>query len=112
VGHWRHGLDDMVMRARRVILDRLEWTQWSRTRGGRFVSGSAPNNAELRHSNVSSSASSYVLPNPHVHLATRCGPRYARSFREWMTCRCSDYDQVILGGIHYRGTWINRTRVL
>jgi hypothetical protein len=25
VGRWREGLDDMDMRARRVVLDRLEW---------------------------------------------------------------------------------------
>jgi hypothetical protein len=31
---WKEGLDDMDMRARRVILDRLEW---SGTPGGRFT---------------------------------------------------------------------------
>jgi hypothetical protein len=42
VGRWRQGLEDMDMRARRVVLDRLEW---SGTPGGRLVSGSAPGNA-------------------------------------------------------------------
>lgn len=34
VGRWKEGSEDMDMRARRVILDRLEW---SRTPGGRFT---------------------------------------------------------------------------
>jgi hypothetical protein len=37
VGRWREGLEDMDMRARPVLLDRLEW---SGTLGVRFVSGS------------------------------------------------------------------------
>ena len=27
MGRWRHALDGMLMRARRVILDRLEWNR-------------------------------------------------------------------------------------
>ena len=41
-GFWKEGLEDMDMRARRVILDRLEW---SATLGGRVASKSAPGNA-------------------------------------------------------------------
>jgi hypothetical protein len=41
VGRWKEGLEDVDMRARRVILDRLEW---SGTPGGRLVSKSAPGN--------------------------------------------------------------------
>lgn len=64
----------------RVLPDRLKWT-WG-TLGRRPVSRSAPNNAERRHSNVSSSAPPLVPPSPHVHLATSRGSRCARSLRE------------------------------
>jgi hypothetical protein len=38
--------------------------------GQEVVSGSAPNNDERRHSNVSSLAPSSVLPSLHVYLAS------------------------------------------
>ena len=57
-----------------------KWT--SGTPGRRFVSGSPPHNAERRHSDVSSSASSSGPPSPHVHLETWRGLRCVRSLRE------------------------------
>ena len=41
MGRWKEGLEDVDMRARRVMLDRLEW---SGTPGGRLVSNSTPGN--------------------------------------------------------------------
>jgi hypothetical protein len=54
--------------AGRVLPDRLKWTRG--TSGRRFVSGSAPDNDERRHSSMSSLAPSSVLPSLHAHLAT------------------------------------------
>jgi hypothetical protein len=88
MGCWRHGLEDMSMRARRVILDRLEW---SVTPGGSIVSGSAPGNAAwsdaiqmcLRRRHSLS-----LLAHTMISRQWR-RPRCGRSFHECITFRCS-----------------------
>jgi len=68
-----------------VLPDRLEWTPG--TYGRRFVSGSAPENDERRHSNVSSSAPFSVPPSLHVHLA---------AWRESRCMRCPWTNDVLM----------------
>jgi len=63
------GLQDMDMRlSPSSPAGQATWTR--KTPGRRFVSRSAPDNAERGHSNVYSLASSSVPPRPHVHLVT------------------------------------------
>jgi hypothetical protein len=88
VGRWRHGLEDMDMRARQVILDRLEW---SVTLGGRFVSGSAPGNAgrsDAIHMCLRWRHPLSLLAHTMISQQWR-GPRCMKSFHEMHNFRCS-----------------------
>jgi hypothetical protein len=81
VGRRRRGLEDIDMRARQVILDRLEW---SVTLGGRFVSGSAPGDAGRSDAIKVCLCWHHSLSLLAYTMISRqwCGPKCVKSFHE------------------------------